>query len=85
MIIEMILTPIFRLLGLLIDRIPDMSHIDPLAGHEVSGFIGMLAYGFYVFPVSLFLVFIGNILFWLSAQMIWAIIEWVYKKIPGVN
>ena len=84
MIVELIFTPIFSLLSSIVNRIPDMTHIDPLAGQDISGFINFLAYGFYVFPFSLFMIFIANILFWLSAQMLWAIIEWVYKKIPGV-
>ena len=85
MIIELIMTPIFALLGFIADRIPDMSHIDPLAGQDISGFLQVLAFGFYVFPFSLFLAFIANVTFWLTAQMSWAIIEWAYKKLPGVN
>jgi hypothetical protein len=85
MIIELLLTPLFWLLGLILDLLPDMSGIDPLSGFDISGFIDILAYGFFLFPFPLFMIFVGNKLFWLSAQMIWAIIEWVYRKFPGVN
>ena len=85
MLIELILTPVFWLLGLLVGLFPDLSYLDPLSGIDISGFIYILAYGFFIFPFSLFMIFIGNVLFWLSAQMIWAIIEWLYRKIPGVN
>ena len=85
MIIKYLLTPIFRLLGLIINLLPDLSYIDPLYGFDISGFINILAYGFIIFPFPLFTIFIGNMIFWLGVQMVWAIIEWVYKKIPGVN
>ena len=85
MIIELLLRPIFYLLGLILDLLPDMSGIDPLSDYDMTGFIDFLAYGFFIFPISLFMTFIGNVMFWKSTQMIWAIVEWVYKKIPGVN
>jgi len=85
MIIELLLTPVFWLIGLLLNLFPDMSYIDPLSGFDISGFIYILAYGFFLFPFSLFMVFVGNMLFWLSVQMIWAVIEWIYRKFPGVN
>ena len=85
MIIEYLLTPIFWLLDGILTLLPDFSYLDSLYDYDVSGFIYLLAYGFFIFPFSLFMTFIGNILFWLALQMGWAIIEWVYKKIPGVN
>ena len=87
MILEGILRLLFWLVGLIIDVIPDMSGIDPLSDYstDLTVFIDFLAYGFLVFPFSLFLIFIGNVLIWLAVQMVWAFIEWFYKKIPGVN
>ena len=85
LIIELLLTPMFWLLDGILYRLPDFSYLDPLHGYDISEFIYLLAYGFYIFPFSLFMIFIGNVLFWLALQMGWAIIEWVYKKIPGVN
>ena len=85
MLIELLTTPIFNLLYWIANRIPDLSHIDPLGGQSLGGFTTLLAQGFYVFPLSLFVIIIANVTFWKSTQMLWAIIEWVYKKIPGVN
>jgi len=85
MIIELVLTPLFWVLNLLLNLLPDMSHLDPLSGVDITGFIDILAYGFLIFPFSLFMIFIGNMLFWLGVQMTWAIIEWGYRKFPGVN
>ena len=85
MIIELLLTPVFWLLDRILSWLPDFSYLDPLYSFDISGFIDLLAYGFFIFPFSLFMTFMGNVLFWLALQMGWAIIEWVYKKIPGVN
>ena len=85
MITEYLLTLIFRLFNLIINLLPDLSYIDPLSGFDISGFIYILAYGFFIFPFELFIIFIGNMIFWLGVQMVWAVIEWIYKKIPGVN
>ena len=85
MIIEGLLTPLLSTLQWIASRIPDFSHIDPLAGQNLGGFANLMAYGFNLFPFSLFLIIIANVTFWMSAQMVWAIIEWVYEKIPGVN
>ena len=85
MITEYLLTLIFRLFNLIINLLPDLSYIDPLSGFDISGFINILAYGFFIFPYQLFMIFIGNMIFWLGVQMVWAVIEWIYKKIPGVN
>jgi len=85
MIIEFLLNPFFWFVEFLFNLLPDMSHIDPLSDFDISVFIYILSYGFYIFPFSLFMIFVSNILFWKSTQLTWAIIEWIYKKIPGVN
>lgn len=45
----------------------------------------LIAKAMIIFPADVWAVFIGNVSFWLIAQMAWAIIEWCYKKIPGVD
>ena len=85
MIIELMLYPIFWLFDRILYLLPDFSYLDPLYGYDISGFIYLLSYGFFIFPFSLFMIFIGNVLFWMALQMGWAIIEWVYRKIPGVD
>ena len=85
MIIEWILTPVFWLINIIMDLLPDMSYIDPLSGFDITGFIDILAYGFLIFPFELFMIFIANMLLWKGIQLVWAVIEWIYNKIPGVN
>ena len=37
------------------------------------------------FGATTFCMVVSNIAFWLTADMVWAIVEWIYKKIPGVS
>lgn len=39
----------------------------------------------FFFPVDLWAVILACILFWLTALLTWAAVEWVYKKAPGVD
>lgn len=81
MLLQLLLTPIFLLIGSLISFIPQGYNV-PAWG---SYFVSFVAKGLMFFPSSCFLIITANIMFWMSAHMVWAIIEWCYKKIPGVN
>lgn len=35
--------------------------------------------------LDIFLVAVGHSLFFWTAEAAWAVIEWIYKKIPGVD
>jgi len=83
MIFELLLKPLFALVGLLIDILPNLSQ--NINFSAVSGLIDFLAFGFWVFPIDLFLIFIANIIFWLGIQNIWAKAEFVIKKLPFIN
>ncbi len=87
MILEAVLKVLFSAIGFVIGWLPDLSGLDPLSEYSdaLTTFVDFLAYGFLIFPAKLFFIFIGNVMFWLGAQMVWAVVEWVYKKIPGVN
>ena len=84
MIIALLLRPIFALLRFAVNQIP-MLDIDVGSGVTLSALFEIMGVAFYVFPASLFFIFIGNVVFWMSAHMAWAVVEWVYKKIPGIN
>lgn len=34
---------------------------------------------------DMFLVVIGHSIFFWTAEVMWSIVEWIYKKIPGVD
>lgn len=52
---------------------------------DVTGFGEIVGYSLYFFPLDMLGIIIGNFIFWYSLQLIWAVIEWAYKKIPGIN
>jgi len=81
MILELICTPLFLLLRGLILLLPAAF---TLPDWSVS-FISLIQKALFFFPADVWFIVIGNIVFWLVAQFTWAIIEWVYKKIPGIN
>lgn len=81
MIIELLCTPVFLLIKGLIQLIPVAFQIP----NWLADLISLLIKGMQFFPPDVWAIAIGNIIFWLLLQFIWAIIEWVYKKIPGVN
>lgn len=81
MIIELFFSPIFLLIKTVINLIPSQTVL-PLWTIDLTN---LLSKGLIFFPSDVWAIVIGNIVFWLSLQFMWAIIEWVYKKIPGVE
>ena len=51
----------------------------------ITQFLDLVAVPLSLFPLDLWLLIIGNVTFWATVQFSWAGIEWVYKKIPGVD
>lgn len=82
MIIELLLSPIFLLVDGFISLIPPVGFVLP---NWFMSFVSVVRVGLSFFPSGVFAIVIGNIAFWLTAHMIWAIIEWLYKKVPGVS
>lgn len=81
MIIELLTTPIFLLIELIINMLPQGIEIPSF----INSTINLLKIPMSIFPLDLWFVIIGNVGFWYGSQLLWSIIEWVYKKIPGVN
>lgn len=83
----MIIEAIFNALFLVIDAI--ISLIPNIGGLNFTGGMGalstLLAYALYFFPIDLWVALIGNIALWLGIQSGWFVVEWTYKKIPGVS
>lgn len=47
--------------------------------------LSLIHTGLCIFPFAVFQVAFGNFMFWQIIHFTWAIIEWVYKKIPGID
>lgn len=78
MIIELLCTPIFLLINGVIAVIPAMFQMP----NWLADLLSMLLKAMQFFPIDVWVICIGNISFWLSLHFIWAILEWLYKKIP---
>lgn len=81
MIIELLVSPIFALIKGLISLIPQSYDLP----NYITDVFSLLVKASEFFPMDMFVLCIGNIGFWLAVHFVWAIVEWVYKKIPGVD
>ena len=81
MLIEIILYPLRVLMDIAVNFLPS----DTLEVFINSEFMKLLAFGVRLIGPDNFMLFLGSITFWLAIQYGWAILEWIYKKIPGVS
>lgn len=81
MILEAILTPIFVLIEKLIDIFPQF----PKFIYTLSGLVKYFEIANALLPEGYFVMFLTSVIIFKNFSLIWAIIEWCYKKIPGVN
>ncbi len=81
MLFKMFMSPFWNLVKSLVSFFPESSaeFINTVGSTE------FVRIGLYFLPVNFLVAFLGSVTFWLSANLIWAIVEWVYKKIPGVS
>lgn len=76
-ILSAVLMPLFWLINLLPGAvITNLAYIQPPQ---------IVRWGAYFFPLDVLVVVITGFSLWYTVLMAWAIIEWVYKKIPGVS
>ena len=81
MIIEKILDMFFGGVNLLISMLPT-----PLV-ETLSGFTppDIVRYGVCFFPSDVIALVVTSFIAWKTIFIGWAIVEWIYKKIPGIN
>lgn len=82
MLLELILNPLFGFCNFLVSLIPNISTVDNNLGQTFMEYIGI---GLHFFGTVPFLLIISNVLMWVAVDLTWSIVEWTYKKIPGVN
>lgn len=84
MIIKMLSAPVFLLLEGLITLIPDT--VKNLSFPDWSlQFFDLVSKGLWFFPPDVFVAIFASIILWTGIHLAWAIVEWCYKKIPGIN
>ena len=62
-----------------------LSFLPSSMGGPTVHFFSILGSAIDFFGAGTFTLVISNIVFWSTAHLVWAIIEWIYIKIPGVN
>jgi len=81
LITKALLTPLFLLLRGIIVLMPSAFTM-PLWAMNM---LDLLFKALFFFPPDVWTTVMANVMFWLNVQFGWAVIEWVYKKIPGVD
>lgn len=81
MILQMIFNPVFILLSWLVSLLPEGAGLP----EWINACLELIGYGLAFFPIDIWVFMVGNFIFWQVAHMGWAIFEWIYKKIPGVD
>lgn len=81
MIIELLLSPIFLLITGLVALMPSAMALPDWGVASLS----VISRALFFFPPDVWTTVLANISFWLFVQLSWGVIEWIYKKIPGVS
>ena len=82
MIFEGILNLLFGLVKVVIGLLPTSIFTMP---QWFADFSSLISIGLSFFPSDVFYVAIGNITIWVVLHITWAVIEWIYKKFPGIS
>lgn len=82
MIVEGIFDLFFTFVKFLIGLFP--SNVENVNG-SLQGFIDLIGYGIYVVGPVTFVSVVASFTAWTVVNMAWAVIEWIYKKLPGIN
>ena len=85
MLIQMILTPIWSIINGLISLLGGFFGEFTWSVGNFDVLLDLFGYGVYFFGTTTLCMVVSNIAFWLTVDMVWAIVEWIYKKIPGVS
>lgn len=83
MIIQGLLNPIIDVLSGLISLLPSANIELPI--EAALSWTNVIRHSAYFFPMNWLGIILLNWMAWWTVFMSWAIIEWVYKKIPGVS
>lgn len=81
MLIELILSPFFGLIDLVITLLPNI----PSVNVTLSNLVIFVRKGLYFTDTGVFSLVLGTVITFSTLQLGWAVIEWIYKKIPGVD
>ena len=81
MITESLFDMIFLVNELIINLFPEIQALP----NWLQDTINIIKVPLSIFPLDVWITAIGSVTMWYGFQLGWAIVEWIYKKIPGVD
>ena len=81
MILELICLPLLALSKFIIGLIPAIEYIP----NSIADTISLLVKAMQFFPSDVWILAIGNIVFWITVQLIYSVIRFVLGLIPFLN
>ena len=81
MIIELICTPLLLFAKGIIAILPVLTYIP----NSIVSTLDLLIKAMQFFPTDVWIMVIGNIVFWITLQLLWAIIHFVIRLIPFLD
>lgn len=81
MIVEALLGILFSFVKMIIGLLPKMN----LTVYEFNTVKNVMWLVGYIMPQHFTWALVGSLVFWNTTQYTWALVEWLYKKIPGVE
>lgn len=83
MLFKILLDPFFALLNFIVSLLPELPiYASGIVNTSVPNFI-LRVISF--FPDGFFVNLFLSVSFYTGVNFTWAVIEWIYKKIPGVD
>jgi hypothetical protein len=81
MIIESVFNLLFGLVNIIVGLLPTL----PTMPSFINNTLDLFSKAFQFIPSDIWIAMITSASLWFVVQFGWAVIEWVYKKIPGIN
>ena len=81
MIIDLICLPLLLFAKGIIAIFPVLTYIP----NSIVDTLDLLLKAMQFFPSDVWIIVIGNIVFWITLQLIWAVINFILRLIPFIN
>jgi len=81
MITESLFDIIFEVNELIINMLPQIHALPNWLQYTIN----IIKVPLSIFPIDVWVTVIGSVVMWYGLQLGWATVEWIYKKIPGVD
>ncbi len=81
MIIELICTPLLLFAKGIVAMLPILTYIP----NSIVSTLDLLLKAMQFFPTDVWIMVIGNIVFWITLHLLWSLINFILRLIPFLN